>query len=428
MKSATLTTNIHLGSDHIPVMAETQVYYALLAINATLGEWFEPKLPLNLCFVVDSSTSMKGQPIEMVRRVINALSKWLQPEDQISIVSFNDRAETIIPPTRILDMGNISVQISKIHPKGGTEIFQGLKRGYVQLIRAGNFKKSISHLILISDGQTYGDEEICRKLVLNMNQEGIIFSAVGIGDEWNDELLDELVGISGGEVRYSARAEQFPLEMESLIIKLQSKSIPGLSFGWQVGEGCQIKKIYRLDPDVMPLQIKDNTCCLGAISPDSTTHLLFELSIEPQLEPTTELAIFAANIKINSSFDELDIYSAPILVCAPVRKGAVGTVMPTNILVQALNMVTMYTMQDNARKLIRLGNVSEGVWILANVAKQLKSQGNVTLANRVETEVEFVNLHQNYSQGGEKTIKYSTRLLPAFRPVLTNRDETRKVE
>jgi len=96
--------------------------------------------------------------------------------------------------------------------------------------------------------------------------------------------------------------------------------------------------------------------------------------------------------------------------------------------VQALNMVTMYTMQDNARKLIRLGNVSEGVWILANVAKQLKSQGNVTLANRVETEVEFVNLHQNYSQGGEKTIKYSTRLLPAFRPVLTNRDETRKVE
>ena len=54
------------------------------------------------------------------------------------------------------------------------------------------------HLVLLTDGHTYGDEENCYALARNAAEQGIIISALGIGHEWNDLFLEHLTAITGG--------------------------------------------------------------------------------------------------------------------------------------------------------------------------------------------------------------------------------------
>ena len=66
-------------------------------------------------------------------------------------------------------------------------------------------KYSINHLILLTDGQTYGDEDKCLVVAVEAAKHRHIgISAMGIGEDWNDTLLDALATRSGGVSQYIA--------------------------------------------------------------------------------------------------------------------------------------------------------------------------------------------------------------------------------
>jgi Ca-activated chloride channel family protein len=90
---------------------------------------------------------------------------------------------------------------STMQASGGTEIFQGLEAG-VKQVRKSADRKFVNHVILLTDGQTYGDEHKCLHLADEITQEGIGISAMGIGQEWNDIFLDDLASRTGGSSTY----------------------------------------------------------------------------------------------------------------------------------------------------------------------------------------------------------------------------------
>ena len=106
-------------------------------------------------------------------------------------MTFNDRAEVIIPARRNQNLNILEARISLINARGGTEILQGLETGYNEVIQ--NLKPDYSnHIILITDGRTYGDEEGAMQLAQVASSQSITIHALGIGNEWNDEFLEEL--------------------------------------------------------------------------------------------------------------------------------------------------------------------------------------------------------------------------------------------
>ena len=112
-------------------------------------------------------------------------------------MAFSDRAEVIVPSTRELDRGKQETRIEMLQPSGGTEVFAGLSLGYNEIVK--NFSHfQVNHLIMLTDGRTYGDENKCLKLAEQANEQGIGISALGIGSEWNDNFLDQLASITGG--------------------------------------------------------------------------------------------------------------------------------------------------------------------------------------------------------------------------------------
>ena len=140
-------------------MGEPQILYILAELMAS-DELENQRLPLNLCLVVDRSTSMKGARLHQVKAAARYIVDQMEANDVLSVVTFSDRAQLALPGRRGIDRNDARTAISRIRSGGGTEIYQGLQLG-LQQVERWNTPEMISHLIMLTDGQTYGDEEDC---------------------------------------------------------------------------------------------------------------------------------------------------------------------------------------------------------------------------------------------------------------------------
>jgi Ca-activated chloride channel family protein len=175
-------------------MGEPQVLYVLVELMAS-DEVENRRLPLNLCLVVDRSTSMKGARLHQVKEAARYIVDQMEADDVLSLVTFSDRAQLVLPGRRGVDKAEARTAISRIRSGGGTEIFQGLNLG-LQQVERWNSPEMISHLMMLTDGQTYGDEEDCLEAARYAGEHEIPVTTMGIGSDWNDTLLDKVSSLS----------------------------------------------------------------------------------------------------------------------------------------------------------------------------------------------------------------------------------------
>ena len=137
-----------------------------------------------------------------VHRIIDDLSEM----DIVAIITFSDRAEVIIPATKPTDRRTMKATVSTMRASGATAIYAGLKESMQELSK-NLHSRYTNHIIMITDGRTYGDEDDCIRLAGEARDEGIGISAMGLGDDWNDEFLDELASTTGASSSYIASAK-----------------------------------------------------------------------------------------------------------------------------------------------------------------------------------------------------------------------------
>jgi Ca-activated chloride channel family protein len=136
--------------------------------------------PLNLCLVIDRSTSMRGARLDRVVSAVELILDRLGPADVLSVISFSDRATVVQPAGHIEGNHIVSSRLRSIEAAGGTEIYQGLSAGIEEMQKVP-LSKHMNHLILLTDGHTYGDAEECLALAREVAAKGITFSGMGIG-------------------------------------------------------------------------------------------------------------------------------------------------------------------------------------------------------------------------------------------------------
>jgi Ca-activated chloride channel homolog len=158
-----VSINVQYSRSSIPRLDEPQLAYVLLEVMSTADMDESKRPPLHLALVLDRSTSMRGERMDMVKANVTQLVRKLTSKDILCIVAFSDRAEVLVPASKIHDVEKMIDRITMLECKGGTEIFQGLDAAVSQL-RLRDGKNVSRHIILLTDGQTYGDEEKCLQL------------------------------------------------------------------------------------------------------------------------------------------------------------------------------------------------------------------------------------------------------------------------
>src|ERR1044071_7492276 len=66
-----------------------------------------PKLPLNLCLVIDRSSSMRGDRLNQVKEAAGKIIDQLGQDDYFSLVVFNDRADVVVPAQSVTDKSDL---------------------------------------------------------------------------------------------------------------------------------------------------------------------------------------------------------------------------------------------------------------------------------------------------------------------------------
>ncbi|MGE5073796.1 MAG: DnaJ domain-containing protein, partial [Anaerolineae bacterium] len=188
-------------------LTEPQLIYVLFeaAPRATAAKTAAP--PLNICLVLDRSTSMAGEKLDVARSAAAEIMPGLRPEDIFSIVTFADRADVLVPASYQSDRSRMHGRLQAIQTGGGTEIYQGLAAGVAEVQKTLDDRR-INHVILLTDGHTYGDEQACLQLAEQAGQQGIGISGFGIGGDWNDIFLDTLAGKTGNNSAYISKPQQ----------------------------------------------------------------------------------------------------------------------------------------------------------------------------------------------------------------------------
>ncbi|MEK6255825.1 MAG: DnaJ domain-containing protein [Chloroflexota bacterium] len=404
----------------LPRIDDTQLVYVLLNMMVSDnygGEGDEPKVEpaspaLNLCVVVDNSTSMAGSRLDVVKSSITYLLRELNPQDILSIVTFNDRAEVIIPAAKGLDYHSLESRISQLQTGGGTEMFHGLDTGFREISK--NLSSSyVNQIILITDGRTYGDEDKCLDLVKKASKKGVTISALGIGSEWNDEFVDKLSALTGGNSTYAEKPKDVLSFFEAKLERLSTTYADKVTLELNTGKYSNLRYAFRLSPDPSPLPT-DTEINLGYIPIGPSLSVVLEFAVD-KLPPEAEIiTLVEGSIKIDiptraipTSISKFS-FSRPVGIDDQVEP-------PPQALIKAMSRLSLYRLQEQARQELANGEVEKATTKLQNLATQLLLTGEPELAHTVMLELKQVETGSLISSEAEKRIKYGTRalLLPA---------------
>jgi Ca-activated chloride channel family protein len=410
LEKAPFVTNILHGRNALLQLGEPQVHYLLMDILPS------PKLPgarapINLSVVIDRSTSMQGQRLDQVRTATLAILGEMTPRDRTSVVAFSDHAELIVSSQQAREMSSARARLSLLQAGGGTEIGQGLKLGLSQL-RRNYLHDGVNHLILLTDGRTYGDEDLCLQLSDVAASHGIVINSIGIGADWSDRLVDEISSRTGGDVAFLDSPRTIASFLQGIFERLGRVYASRMRLNGNLAQQVDLRSAFRLLPEPMPLT-DSLPILLGDLGREGRIQLLLELIVHPigkigQLD----LAHFSVQGDVLGSGDTTN--TLPVRVQLSVTDQP-DTKPPPEELLSTLSFIALYRMQEKARHEAELGQNLQAARRLENLATQLLASGERELAKAALNEASRVTQTRHFSNEGEKVLKYGTRslLLPA---------------
>lgn len=157
---------------------------------------------LNLCVVIDRSESMSGEKLDAAKKSCIDVYKQLNQNDLFTVVVFDHEAEVIVnpqtPKTDVID------KINRIGSGGQTNLSLGWYLGLLEL-QTYMTEDHNSRLFLLSDGQANTGETKKATLAqeaFKSRELGISTSTIGIGSDFQEDILEAIATESGGRFWY----------------------------------------------------------------------------------------------------------------------------------------------------------------------------------------------------------------------------------
>src|SRR5260221_421654 len=275
-----------VGKDFMPVTGGSQVAYALVETRPT-EMMAHVRMQLIFALVLDHSGFMKGAKLRNVRARVKVVILRMEPTDYVSVVIFDDTSQVVIPSLPANAKPGMKATIDQLRDAGGTTMSLGMIKGLNEL-QHWNIPNAVNRMILLTGGVTYGDSDRCRQLARDAASAGIAIYPLGIGADWDEELLDSIGQLSGG-----MPAEFIRDPMDALGIfeqQLQSAvdvAIRNSTLILRLPVGVTAKKAVKVLPIISDfgqsvLSDRQIVIPLGDLEKDRPQSVLVELMIDPR--------------------------------------------------------------------------------------------------------------------------------------------------
>ncbi len=384
-----------------------QVLYAVVDIRPNEG-LRGTRRRLNLALVIDRSTSMQGARMENVKQAAVDLLGSLNSEDRLALVTFSDRAEVVIAGPLSEGRHRFRSAIASIVAEGGTEIYQGLQAGIEQAM-PHVAADVISHVILLTDGRTYGDEDQALKAAARADERGIGVSAFGMGGDWNDLFLDALARQGGGTSQYIDSVSKVQRELRAQIRGLSNIALRKVRVRVTTSPFASLVGVYRVTPFMAILPVEEaNTFSLGDLSSGETSVLALEFHIESMSGVgARRVARIVVEGEDVASARRVDLWRDIRVTFSPDPE---DQGVPPRLL-SIMSRLSIFQLQERAWTALEVGDAHEATHYLESAATHLFDLGYRDLGQAAMLEVARITQGHRPTSEGRKQLRYGTRAL-----------------
>ncbi len=201
---------------------------------------------VNLALVIDRSGSMSGFKLNQAKQAARQLISQLSATDRLAIVHYGSDVKSLdgmLATTS--NKEKMFAYVDGIWDDGGTNIGAGLTTGRDVLLSARNDFK-VNRLILISDGQpTEGiiEFEGLTAIVKDIRSYGVSVSSVGVGDDFNEQLMSGFAEMGAGAYAYLQDAAQLSAIFQKDLNAAGTQVARGVSLTFRVPKGAQLQRV-----------------------------------------------------------------------------------------------------------------------------------------------------------------------------------------
>lgn len=398
----------NLARPFVAATSTAQVAYLLLEIQPTQMV-AQVRMPVNVSFVLDRSGSMKGDKIERVRRATATAFDLLDAQDVASVVIFDHRTEVLVPAAAVQNRRDIQEKVSRIRDAGGTRIAPAVEKALREIGRSG--QTGIRRLVLLTDGQTEHEQE-CLRRAEDAGRQGVPITALGIGNDWNEDLLIDMANRSGGTADYIANPDQITDYFQNTVQRAQDAVIQNAMLTLRLVQGVTPRAVWQVIPLIdnlgyRPISDRDVSVPLGELEKNQGRTLLIDLLVEPRPAGQYRIGQVEATYDVPALNLIQEKTREDIILTFASDPGLLNQVNPP--VMNIVEKVSAFKLQTRALQDLEVGNVANATQKLKSAVTRLLNQGEAELAQTMQQEIENLEQGKDLSSEGQKTIKFGTR-------------------
>jgi Ca-activated chloride channel family protein len=285
-----------------PVMKDGKAArnYLRVGLGGCRPEPTQGRTPVNVAFVIDRSGSMQGERIAQARAAAIMAVNRLQPADIAAVVIFDDTVDVLVPAQPAADPGRFIDAIHGVHPRGWTAIHAGVLAGAAE-VRKHKDAGRLNRVVLLSDGKAnrgLSQASEFAPLGRALLAEGISVSTIGLGLDYNEDLMLELARSSDGNHAFARDPSDLIAIFNREFNDVLASCAQTVSIDIELKPGARAVRAVSRDGTIAGTSARFQ---LNQVYASTEHYVLLEVEIDPALAVVGEQELGVVKVAYTSS-------------------------------------------------------------------------------------------------------------------------------
>jgi Ca-activated chloride channel family protein len=233
---------------------------------------------VNVAIVLDRSGSMQGAKMVAAKAAARQAVDRLSDDDIVSVIAYDTGVEVVVPATKARDKESIRRGIDRLVPSGNTALFAGVSKGADELRKFLEAER-VNRIVLLSDGlANVGPASPAELEVLGrrLGHQGISVTTLGLGLDYNEDLMARLARSSDGNHVFVERTEELARFFDLEFGELEAVVAQDVVVEINLAEGMRPVRVLGREADIVGQKV---TARLNQVAAQREKFVLLEVEV-----------------------------------------------------------------------------------------------------------------------------------------------------